>query len=727
MSECIYKNISKLRWSRSIGILLGLLALFLFVHPVFAVISPEYLKNGRTYDQETAYIKWSGSVGFISLYHRDGTSLPPSEGGGSCGSGCTETVTRIYNGGSVSGNFTFLKTINVQVATTGDSGAGTAVIRACGQVIANQNLYLPGGGTPGFNNIPNTAWNVPTSGDCTWSITASGGYVDFRAVTTSFRSAPAPTVDLKVNSTNGPLNTTPPGSYTLSWTSTNAAACTASGNWSGAQITNGTQAYSNIASGVYTYTLTCTNPSGSVNDSVTVNVAGNPTVSVSAPAILTAPASYTATWSSTNAVSCSGSNRFSGSTGLNGSLPETGLGAGAYDYTVTCINAVGASVSDTKRTTVYAAPTVDVKVDGSDGPTITRTGPISYSASWTSTNATQCTGSSRLAGYTGTSGSRAEVSIPGGTTYDYTVTCQNAAGATASDTVRMAVVAAPIVDVKVNSSDGPLNLTEPAGFNVTWSSSNTTSCVALNDLSGSIPSNGSRLFSNILQGAYRYTVQCINAAGTSAIDSVLVNVIPLPPIVDLKIEGGDTVITRESPAAYTLSWSSAYASSCNASSSDLTWTGNVTLNGNRALSNVSVGTHTYTLICSNLSGSVSDTVTANVVAPLSGAISATYSKLLLFAPNLGQPAQTLSGSVSGGEGPYNLLIHVFSPSGDETTYSPSGSTWTLSPSDAGNPSFGTTQEGVWRAWAEIRDSAGRFFNTTSVTWDVSWYPVHGRP
>ena len=523
------------------------------------------------------------------------------------------------------------------------------------------------------------------------------------------------------------MSTTPPASYTLSWTSTNAAACTASGNWSGAQITNGTQVYSNIASGIYTYTLTCTNPSGSASDSVTVNVAGNPTVSVSAPAFLTAPANYTATWSSTNAASCSGSNRFGGLTGLSGSLPETGLGAGTYDYTVTCINAVGASVSDTKRTTVYAAPTVDVKVDGSDGPTITRTGPISYNASWTSANATQCAGSSRLAGYTGMSGSRAESNIPAGVNYDYTVTCQNAAGATASDTVRIVVVAPPIVDVKVNGSEGPLNFTEPAGFNVTWSSTNAASCVALNNLSGLIANNGSRAFSNILQGAYRYTVQCINTAGMSAIDSVLVNVNPLPPVVDLKIEGGDTVITRETPATYTLSWSSTYASSCSASSSDLTWTGNVTLNGNRAFSNVPVGMHTYTLTCSNLSGSVSDTVSANVVAPLSGTISSTYSKLLLYAPNLGQPAQTLSGSVSGGEGPYGVIVHVFSPIGVETTYLPSGSNWILSPSDAGNPSFGTTEEGVWRAWAEIHDSAGRFFRTTSVTWAVSWYPVHGRP
>lgn len=243
-----------LRKNYFIALFTALLMAAIAVQTVLA-ISPDYLKSGRTYDQERTYIQWNGSVAYVSLYHRDSTSLPPSEGGGSCGSGCTETVTRIQSGSSISGNFTFLKTINVQVATTGDSSAGTAIIRACGQVIASQNLYLPGGGTPGFNNIPNPAWNVPTSGDCTWSITASGGYVDFRAVTTSYRASPPPTVDIQINNTQGPLSQTAPGGYTLNWTSANASTCTASGNWSGSKTGSGSQAYSNVTAGTYTYTL----------------------------------------------------------------------------------------------------------------------------------------------------------------------------------------------------------------------------------------------------------------------------------------------------------------------------------------------------------------------------------------------------------------------------------------------------------------------------------------
>ena len=720
-------NPKKERWVRIIGGFALLAALLLVAQMALANISPEYLKNGRTYDQESAYIQWNGSVSYVSLYHRDNTSLPPSEGGGSCNGGCTEQVTRIQSGSSVSGNFTYLQTFNIQVSYSGDPGVGTATVKACGQTITTQNLYVSGDSTPGFNNFPSPAWSVPTAGDCTWSISASGGYVDFRAVTTTYRTTPAPTVDLKVNGSNGPLNLGAPGSYTLSWTSTNAASCSASSSWSGAQVTNGSQPYSNVGSGSYTYTLTCTNPSGSASDSVTVNVLSAPTVSVTAPVSLTAPASYTATWSSSNAVSCTGSNRFVGLSGLSGSKVETALPAGTYDYTVTCSNAAGVQASDTKRTTVYAAPAVDLKVDGSDGPTVTRTGPYSYTANWTSSNATQCTGSSRLAGYSGTSGSRSESNIPAGTTYDYTVTCQNAAGASVSDTVRMVVVAAPTVDVKVNASDGPLNFVEPAGYTVTWSSANAISCTALNNLPGPIALSGSRAFSNVLQGVYRYTVQCANAAGTTVLDSVVVNINPQPPLVDLKIDGGDAPITRVSPANYTLSWTSQYAASCSAGSSDSSWTGGVSNSGTRAFSGVSTGLHTYTLTCTNISGTVSDTVTASVIAPLSGTISPAYAKLLLFASNLGQPAQTLTGSVAGGEPPYNLIVHVRAPSGLEVTYTRSGSSWSLTPAIASNPNFGTTEEGVWTAWADITDSAGRTYHTPSVTWEVSWHPVHGRP
>jgi hypothetical protein len=153
------------------------------------VLKPAYLPDGRTYDQDLAYIEWSGNVSFIMLEHKDGTSLPASEGGASCASGCTEQVTRIGNGGMIWGRFVNLESFNVQAASTDDPSAGTVTVEACDQVIASVLLQVGSSGVPGFNNFPVPAWPVPTADDCIWRIHATGGYVDVRAVTVEHRSS----------------------------------------------------------------------------------------------------------------------------------------------------------------------------------------------------------------------------------------------------------------------------------------------------------------------------------------------------------------------------------------------------------------------------------------------------------------------------------------------------------------------------------------------------------
>jgi len=82
---------------------------------------------------------------------------------------------------------------------------------------------------------------------------------------------PAPSVDLKVNGQDGLITVLSGSSITLSWTSTNANYCTASGNWSGTKSISGIETISNVTS-TRIFTLTCYGPGGSAADSVTVNV-----------------------------------------------------------------------------------------------------------------------------------------------------------------------------------------------------------------------------------------------------------------------------------------------------------------------------------------------------------------------------------------------------------------------------------------------------------------------
>jgi uncharacterized protein (TIGR03118 family) len=69
----------------------------------------------------------------------------------------------------------------------------------------------------------------------------------------------APTVTFSV----APTTITLGQSATLTWSTTNAASCAASGGWTGTQATSGTQSVTPTGAGNVTYTLSCTAPTGS--------------------------------------------------------------------------------------------------------------------------------------------------------------------------------------------------------------------------------------------------------------------------------------------------------------------------------------------------------------------------------------------------------------------------------------------------------------------------------
>ena len=120
------------------------------------------------------------------------------------------------------------------------------------------------------------AWN----GAClnqtsTCSIQMNGS----QSTSVSFGAPSAPTVSL--NASPNPVSyNTPSG---LSWASTNATSCTASGAWSGSKTLSGTQSTGNLTAD-QTYTLTCIGPGGSASRSVTVAVVSSGGMSVSCSA-----------------------------------------------------------------------------------------------------------------------------------------------------------------------------------------------------------------------------------------------------------------------------------------------------------------------------------------------------------------------------------------------------------------------------------------------------------
>lgn len=125
-------------------------------------------------------------------------------------------------------------------------------------------------------NTANQAGEPLVSKQCWADWPEWSGDLDFNDYFIVFSYVPQtgnpPTVDLKVNGSDGPITLTAPANYTLSWTSSNANTCTASGSWAGTKSLNGSEAQNNVPQGTYTYTLTCSNNFGSASDSVTVYV-----------------------------------------------------------------------------------------------------------------------------------------------------------------------------------------------------------------------------------------------------------------------------------------------------------------------------------------------------------------------------------------------------------------------------------------------------------------------
>ncbi len=96
------------------------------------------------------------------------------------------------------------------------------------------------------------------------------GYVVFRGRLTT---SSGPTVDLKVNGSDGPITVNYNTAATLSWTSSNASSCYATDTaWQGYKSLSGSETTGNLLSSK-TYIIACSGAGGSASDSVTVQVA----------------------------------------------------------------------------------------------------------------------------------------------------------------------------------------------------------------------------------------------------------------------------------------------------------------------------------------------------------------------------------------------------------------------------------------------------------------------
>ena len=280
------------------------------------------------------------------------------------------------------------------------------------------------------------------------------GHVVFEATLTP--CATVPTVDIKANGSDGTITIPYNTSANLSWTSTNANSCYASGDWSGTKSTSGSESTGNLTSS-RTYTITCTGTGGSsASDSVTVYISAQPTLYVyltASPSSGCAPVNNVDLTANVSGIGSGNITYFFDCTNdgyWERTITESSTYYTVYDlcsyYSAGNYNAKvrversGLTAENTTQINVSScytnpAPTVDIKANGSDG-SITIPYNSAANLTWTSTNANSCYASGDWSGTKSTSGSESTSNLTSSKTY--TITCAGAGGSV-SDSVTVII------------------------------------------------------------------------------------------------------------------------------------------------------------------------------------------------------------------------------------------------------------------------------------------------
>jgi len=215
--------------------------------------------------------------------------------------------------------------------------------------VSNAESCTASGGWSGSRPLASSEIVGPLASTTTYTLTCTGpgGAAEQSVTIATVSGAPVPTLSISAS----PSAVSSGESTMLAWQSTSATSCVASGGWSGARATSGTETVGPIQSAT-SFTLTCTGAGGSIVGTAHVSVATAPTLSFQVDkTTVSAGESATLTWSAANATSCGAGNAWSGNKATSGSQ-TTGAITAASTFTLTCSGAGGAI---TKQVSVAVA------------------------------------------------------------------------------------------------------------------------------------------------------------------------------------------------------------------------------------------------------------------------------------------------------------------------------------------------------------------------------------
>jgi trimeric autotransporter adhesin len=304
----------------------------------------------------------------------------------------------------------------------------------------------------------------------TLTCTGTGGSVSKTAAVTVVS---APTLTF----TASPLSVASGASSMLTWSTTNATSCTASGSWTATKATSGSQTTGALTANA-SYTLTCTGAGGSVSKTAGVTVtAAPPTLTLTAsPTTVQSGTASNLTWSTTNATSCAASGSWSGAKGTSGTQ-STGALTATSSFTLACAGGGGTATQSATVTVIAGTPSVTLSANPRGVARNTST-----TLSWTSANVSSCAASGAWSGTKAISGSESVGPISQDSTYS--LSCSGTGGSAVAMTtvsLREAVLSWQAPTKNVDGS----TLTNLAGYKIYYgtSSKNYTQTVSVSGAS----------------------------------------------------------------------------------------------------------------------------------------------------------------------------------------------------------------------------------------------------
>lgn len=458
-------------------------------------------------------LNWS-STGATSCTASGGWSGTKATSGSEVRSNLTATATYTLTCSGAGGTAAQSVTITVNpapVPTVSLTATPSSVASGGSTTLAwtstNAASCTASGGWSGSKNLSGSEArsNLTATTAYTLSCTGAGGTAA-QTVTVNV-TQPTPTLALNAN----PTAIQQGGSSTLTWSSSNATSCSASGDWTGTRPVSGSESTGTLtAARTYTYTLGCTGPGGSISQSATVAVGAlpAPVVTISAnPAQVASGGTSNLTWSTTNAQTCTAFGGWSGARATAGTFTTPAL-AQTTLYTLTCTGLGGTGAGNT--TVTVSPPTPAPTLTLTATPSAVTQGQSS-TLSWTTTNATSCVASGDWTGSRGISGSESTGALTAVRTYSYSLTCTGPGGSTLQ-TASVAVSATPPVPT-VSITANPAQVASGGTSTLTWSSTSATSCTASGGWSGGKSTSGTQVSPTLTQTT-TFVLACTGAGGT---------------------------------------------------------------------------------------------------------------------------------------------------------------------------------------------------------------------